>query len=138
MEKIDKKQKLIEELKKLSSFKISEQIKPTTHEVDTLKGRKGHEKNTERLIGTHNSPSFLHSHTSINKKEELHKSAVKEDPKNTGSFTYLKEKIPQDVTMPEEKEHDYKIVIKNPEDEKKSRVPTFIPKSNKASTETKI
>lgn len=100
MEKIDKKQKLIEELKKLSSFKISEQIKPT-HEVDTLKGRKGHETNAERLIGTHNSPSFLHSHTSINKKEELQRSTVKEDPKNTGSFTYIKEKIPQDVTVPE-------------------------------------
>lgn len=72
--------------------------------------------NTERVMVGPHSPLYLHNHTSINKKEELNKSAVKDDPKNAGSFTYIKEKMPQDVTMPEEKEHDYKIVIKNPED----------------------
>lgn len=138
MEKIDKKQKLIQELKKLSSFKISEQIKPT-YEVDNLNGRmKGHETKTEKLISAHNSPVYIYNNTSINKKEELNKSMVNDNPKNAGSFTYLKEKIPHDVAVTDEKEYDYKIVIKNPEDDKKSRVPLFIPKTNKASTETKI
>lgn len=91
----------------------------------------------EKLISAHNSPIYLHNHTSINKMEDLNKSAVNEN-KNVGSFAYLKEKNPNDVAVADEKESDYKIVIKNPEDDKKGRVPHFIPKTNKASTETKI